>query len=374
MKRTQTMISVLAMLLALMFTAGLAMAAEEEHSNEPPKVKPEWFYKDLVDADFVKEHITIPRTDDVMIIDARPYMTKYALGYIPTAVNIPQTKNDEMASLLPKNKDALLIFYCGGYHCKLSHKAAKVAEKLGYKNIKVYAAGFPDWKRHGYDVAVESEYVKNLLAEGKKPYLLIDARPLNKFLEGAIPGSVSIPDSKFDEFKGVLPSDKSTQLVYYCGGFKCKLSHKSADKAKKLGYTNVVVNESGYPGWKEKFGGSQAASISADVKDGAIDVTKFEAILKDNPDSIMLVDVRDADEFKAGHFPTAINMPVDEVEKKIAEFTADKPIIFVCSTGARSGEAFYMFLDKRPDLKDVYYLEATVDFHKDGTAKITPNK
>ena len=84
----------------------------------------------------------------------------------------------------------------------------------------------------------------------------------------------------------------------------------------------------------------------------------------------MLIDVRDPDEFAAGHFKTAVNMPTDMLEAKIATLPSDKPIVFVCSTGARSGEAFYMLQDVRPELKEVYYLEAEMTFEKDGAYTI----
>ncbi|WP_029895897.1 rhodanese-like domain-containing protein [Desulfohalovibrio reitneri] len=367
------------LLTAALVVLALALAgcsAKHAPGNEPPAQAPEWSYnaEDIVDAAFVKQHINVPRTDDVVIIDARPHMAKYVKGYIPTAINIPQTKFDEMGTMLPESKDALLVFYCGGYHCKLSHKGARAAEKLGYTNVKVYAAGMPDWKHHGYDVAVESEYVKDLLAERGKAYLLVDSRPHNKFLDGHIPSSVNIPDSQFEEMAGMLPADKSTELVFYCGGFHCKLSHKSADKARAMGYTNVRINESGYPGWKKEFGGAQAVAIQEGGAMGTMDVAQFRKILEENPDSVRLIDVRDPDEYKAGHFQSAENMPVDQVEENIESFSGDKPVVFVCSTGARSGECYYMMLDKRPDMEDVYYIEATIEYSEDGGYTITPNK
>jgi len=82
------------------------------------------------------------------------------------------------------------------------------------------------------------------------------------------------------------------------------------------------------------------------------------------------VDVRDPDEFAAGHFQTAVNIPVAELEEKVDNLPADKPIVFVCSTGARSGEAYYMVQDVRPELKNVFYLEAETTFKKDGSYTI----
>jgi hypothetical protein len=48
--------------------------------------------------------------------------------------------------------------------------------------------------------------------------------------------------------------------------------------------------------------------------------------------------------------------------------------VFVCNTGARSGEAYYMVQDIRPELKEVYYLEAECTYNKDGSVKITRPK
>ena len=79
------------------------------------------------------------------------------------------------------------------------------------------------------------------------------------------------------------------------------------------------------------------------------------------------MDVRDKDEFDKGSFKTAVNIPVDELEGKINTLPKDKPIVFVCGTGARSGESYYMLQDLRPELKNVFYLDAELTIHKDGT-------
>ncbi len=123
----------------------------------------------------------------------------------------------------------------------------------------------------------------------------------------------------------------------------------------------------GYPAWKKAYGAAPAAvAVKAGKEEGSIDIATFKKIIKENPNSIYLVDVRDPDEFAAGHFKTAVNIPVDQLEKKIDSLPTDKPIVFVCATGARSGESYYMLLDMKPELKKVYYLEAEVEFTKDG--------
>ncbi len=61
---------------------------------------------------------------------------------------------------------------------------------------------------------------------------------------------------------------------------------------------------------------------------------------------------------------------METLEAKIISLPATKPVVFVCSTGARSGESYYMVQDLRPELKEVYYLEAEITFNKDGSYKI----
>ncbi len=76
--------------------------------------QPDWKFHSIVDVDFVMEHVKVPMPEDVMIIDARPKRSKYDKGHIPMAVNIPDSQFDKMTAKLPADKNALLIFYCGG--------------------------------------------------------------------------------------------------------------------------------------------------------------------------------------------------------------------------------------------------------------------
>ncbi len=111
--------------------------------------------------------------------------------------------------------------------------------------------------------------------------------------------------------------------------------------------------------------------IKPGKEEGSIDLEFFTRIVKENPSSVYLIDVRDPDEFSTGSFTNAENIPVDKLEARISSLHADKPIVFVCGTGARSGEAYYMVQDLRPQLKEVYYVEADITIAKDGTFKLT---
>ena len=72
----------------------------------------------------------------------------YKAGHVPGALNYNAIKND-LGAKLPRQKDALIIAYCGSPKCGAYLKAAKAAQKLGYTNIKHMSAGISGWKAAG---------------------------------------------------------------------------------------------------------------------------------------------------------------------------------------------------------------------------------
>jgi rhodanese-related sulfurtransferase len=69
-------------------------------------------------------------------------------GHIPGAIDFESSK-DKLAALLPKDKQALIVAYCGGPQCNAYQAAAKAAKELGYTNVKHLSAGISGWKESG---------------------------------------------------------------------------------------------------------------------------------------------------------------------------------------------------------------------------------
>ena len=359
-------------LTAVLFAALLVPIAPAVQAADAPAaaaVDKEGWYKNIVDFDFVKQYVDIPPKPGVMLIDARPAARKFDPGHLAGSINIPDLKFDELApKLLPQDKSMLLIFYCEGEKCMLSHKEAFKAEKLGYTNIKVYAGGFPDWVAKGMTPAVSGAWIKKQMDE-KTNMVLVDSRPARVFAQGAIPGAINIPDSQFDKEAAKLPADKATPLVFYCGGLKCVLSGKSAEKARALGYSNVATYPEGYPEWTQLYGSAPAAKLEAGKEKGTTTAAAFIQVMKEKPDSVVVVDVRDAKEFKAGAITGSINIPIDQMEKKMDTLPKGKPLIFVCGTGGRAGEAYDMVKLMRGDLEP-WFIDAEITFNADGSFRI----
>ncbi len=353
--------------------------------NAPPAGAVEaGYYTKIVDYGFIEPYAVIPSRDDVTIIDSRPVKRRFDTGHIPGAISLPNSTFDKLVSKLPTDKSTMLIFYCGGEKCMLSHKSAYKAEALGYTNIYVYAAGYPDWIDKGNLASVSAAYVKTAIKKDKA--IVIDARPAKrKYNKGHVPGAINIPNTSFDKLTGMLPTDKQMQLVFYCGGMKCPLSVKSAHKALDLGYTDVKVFQGGYPEWVKVFdkgvsgqepyaqtSRNTGPAITVGADGDTITVESFAAVMTNDRNSIHLIDVRDASEFASGAMPGALNIPVEELVDLVADLPTDKPIVFVCATGARSGEAYDIVKLEKEEM-EVLFLDAEVTYKKDGNYEVIPN-
>jgi rhodanese-related sulfurtransferase len=56
-------------------------------------------------------------------------------------------------------------------------------------------------------------------------------------------------------------------------------------------------------------------------------------------DAIVLVDVREDDEWAAGHVEGAIHVPLGELAARLGELPDDKPVVTMCRSGRRSMHA-----------------------------------
>lgn len=104
----------------------------------------------------------------------------------------------------------------------------------------------------GYDNAsiknVSVDEVASLMSS-KTTVALYDANSAEtREKYGVIPGAKLL--SHYADFQtSELPADKTTKLVFYCGGEKCTAAPKAAKKAVHHGYKNVSVLKVGIKGW-----------------------------------------------------------------------------------------------------------------------------
>lgn len=79
---------------------------------------------------------------------------------------------------------------------------------------------------------------------------------------------------------------------------------------------------------KSIFGGDSTSLNAADAKARI-----------DSKEKLFILDVRQPDEYKAGHIAGSKLIPLNELGKRINELPKDTPILCVCRSGSRSGAA-----------------------------------
>ncbi len=70
-------------------------------------------------------------------------------------------------------------------------------------------------------------------------------------------------------------------------------------------------------------------------------VNPGEATLLINRENAIVLDVREPDEFAAGHIPDAVNIPVSKLAERIQELDKyrSRPLVVCCLSGMRAGRA-----------------------------------
>lgn len=83
------------------------------------------------------------------LIDAR-IPEKFAEGHVQGAVNVDgNTVEANIPQILSIPKERVIVIYCDGGHCELSHRVADVMSRFGYGPILIYTGGWAEWTAKG---------------------------------------------------------------------------------------------------------------------------------------------------------------------------------------------------------------------------------
>jgi rhodanese-related sulfurtransferase len=99
------------------------------------------------------------------------------------------------------------------------------------------------------DEVIEPAEAKARLEKGA---LFLDARAVDFWKMGHIPGAVCLPEEDFDRAYAALePRLRGTyNIVVYCSGFGCDASHVVARLLRDRGIHAAILNE-GWPAWTD---------------------------------------------------------------------------------------------------------------------------
>ncbi|MBN2165029.1 MAG: FAD-dependent oxidoreductase [Marinilabiliaceae bacterium] len=213
-------------------------------------------------------------------------------------------------------------------------------------NMAAYTA---ENKISGFSPSVTVSELDELI--DKKTVVFVDVRDYFAYEKNHIKGSIHIPLEIITDEAGKLPKDRLILVLDDNG----KKGHQALRTLIGMGFSNVInisggfisiqryARTLGFKNFKVDLLPVDPKTIEEESEEN-IQVTTKES----KPDnSTIIVDVRTAGEFRLGAVPDAINIPLDEIEKRYIELgnNPSREIIFYCASGARSAYA-QMFLQQ----------------------------
>lgn len=199
---------------------------------------------------------------------------------------------------------------------------------------------------------ITTDELKSMM-DARKDFMLIDTRTKEEYQEAHVINAINIPEKQFEKIAPEMIKQKDKMLIFYCSGVKCGKSKRTAKIAQSMGYTNLAIYNEGFPVWEERG----LKIVAGPEYEKKIDTTKIKPLdlkkmLDEKAQDYVLIDVRDASEYKEGHIPTAINIPAETIASKQDILPKEKKIIVYCNAGSRSYMAYRKLM--RMEYKNLY--------------------
>jgi len=305
---------------------------------------------------------------ELAVLDVREEGVYSRDGHLLRVSNVPLSVLELwVPSLLPR-KTVRIVVCDGG-----EGLAALAAQKLsagGYADVGVLEGGTPAWKAAGgrlyTGVYLPSkafgEYIQHQDAppevtateldawmKSGKDMVVVDSRPLNEFKRNSIPGAYDCPSAELPYRMPAFVKSPDTTVVVNCGGRTRSII--GAQVLINAGFPNkVYALKDGTQGWKlaglqlnhgrteavppPPDGGrdwpQQAAErVARRFGVRRIDPARLRELQADPSRTTYLFDVRNPEEYEAGHLPGAIHAPGGQLVQATDTFIAVRPSVVV---------------------------------------------
>jgi hydroxyacylglutathione hydrolase len=160
---------------------------------------------------------------------------------------------------------------------------------------------------------------------------VVDTRSAEKFAAGHIPGTMSIPLGKsfLNWIGAIVAEERDFYLITETEGDNAAKA-VVADLAK-IGLTRVVglFGSDILDEWKSRHGKPEQVA--------QLEPRQLNEVLRKK--KMQVVDVRAPDEWRRGHLPGAIHIPLAALPDRVGELDASVPIVLHCKGGGRSAIA-----------------------------------
>ncbi len=179
---------------------------------------------------------------------------------------------------------------------------------------------------------------------------------------------MAVPKEGIEALKDQFPKYKGAAVILYTEDGVTDSAKKAFNTIADWGYNQVSILDKGYKGWQSEgktvSTGAAATAINYVRKllPGEVELSVFKGFLEKPSPNTIILDVRNVSEINEGKLPNTVQLPLDELEIRIAEVPKDKKIIVHCATGARAEMAYNILKNAG---YDAGYVRAKLDFDKE---------
>ncbi|MGW3445153.1 rhodanese-like domain-containing protein [Streptomyces sp. NPDC001076] len=259
----------------------------------------------------------------------------FAEGHVPGTLNFEADGQlaTYLAWLLPWGRPVTLLAETTAQLAAAQRELTRV----GIDRPAAAATGAPEaWLRTGERPrSFPRATFADLAARGTEDVVVLDVRRDTERAGDHVRGSLHIPLHHIRERLGEIPD--GTVWVHCAGGMRAAVAASLLDAA---GRDVVAVDDA--------FAAARAAGLPM------ARLTPAEARERTDADAVLL-DVREAAEWAAGHAPRAVHAPLSGLAAgaPLPPGAADRPLVVICHSGRRSREAAALLTARGLDAVDV---------------------
>jgi rhodanese-related sulfurtransferase len=196
-------------------------------------------------------------------------------------------------------------------------------------------------KKYGISPQTLSDKIKN-----KEKIFILDMRTPTEFEAERLIDSENISPNEFSAKINSL--SESSIYVLLDDGQTNDAFNLIAMLAQQKEYKNIFFLNGGFSGWKNEFG----KTISSGDPESATDQAKVKYVSSDDlkkmleiEKDLMIIDVRKPASFADGHIKNAVNIFLDDIEKRKSEIPVWRKIVFCDSDGLWAFKASVRLFD-----------------------------
>jgi rhodanese-related sulfurtransferase len=284
---------------------------------------------------------------ELALLDVREELI-FSRGHLLHARSLPLSRLElRIRALVPRRTTRIVLVDDGD---GLAQRAAKTLAGLGYADVAVLAGGIAGWSAAGCELFsginvpskafgefvehaeatpnISAEELERLLRE-RADVVVLDSRPFDEYSRMSIPTGVDVPGAELVlRARDLAPAPETTIVVNCAGRTRSIIGAQSLINA---GVPNkVLALRNGTMGWNLAgftcdsgqtrrapnpsaqtlaWARSAAARVAERFGVVRIDRADLESLRSDAARTLYLFDVRDPDEYAAGHFPGSVSAP-----------------------------------------------------------------